>query len=121
MADKFFEQVEQELARKPGHPSSAPPDAKSPEKAVTDQTPVRPPQKEHREQGKGALIVVSIPNSAEIFVDGSFVGNTPSTLRLSPGPHVIRIVVPSYRVWTKEVTVLEDSEATLNATLEKGQ
>lgn len=121
MADNFFEQVEQELRRPPDQPSSAPLEAVRPEEAATDQRTIRSIEKEHPDQGKGTLIVVSVPTSAELHVDGSFIGNTPSTLRLSAGPHMIRLVVPSYRVWTREVTVLSDSEATLNAALEKGQ
>jgi hypothetical protein len=61
----------------------------------------------------------SDPSSAEVYVDGSYVGNTPATLKLKSGQHTIRVALNGYKEWTRELTVQEGSEAHLNAGLEK--
>ena len=67
----------------------------------------------------GTIAVSSAPDNAEISVDGAFVGNAPATLKLSPGKHTIRVSLPGYKEWAKEITVLAGSELKLAATLEK--
>ena len=46
----------------------------------------------------------SAPN-CDIEVDGSFMGNTPSTLNLAPGKHVIVVKKAGYKDWTRTMTV----------------
>ncbi len=46
----------------------------------------------------------SVPN-CDIEVDGSFMGNTPSTLNLAPGKHVIVVKKSGYKDWTRSMTV----------------
>jgi len=62
---------------------------------------VKEPESEKAREGQGAgapakesaptgtIAVSSSPDNAEIYVDGSFVGNAPATLKLSPGKHTI--------------------------------
>lgn len=38
-----------------------------------------------------ALVITSLPDGADITVDGKFAGTTPSTLRLSAGDHIVLI------------------------------
>jgi hypothetical protein len=53
----------------------------------------------------GSLTIdASVPN-CDIEVDGSFVGNTPSTLNLAPGKHDIVVKKTGYRDWTRSMTV----------------
>jgi hypothetical protein len=63
-----------------------------------------------------ALSVTSPVASAEIEVDGVFVGNTPTILHLPPGPH--RIIVKSgIKAWERTVQVTAGSTVSLNAAL----
>ena len=49
-------------------------------------------------------IDASVPN-CDIEVDGSFVGNTPSTLNLVPGKHDIVVKKTGYKDWTRSMMV----------------
>jgi len=60
------------------------------------------------------ISVKSTPPGADILVDGKFVGNTPSTLRLPAGEHKIRIEKSGYRAWEKALTV--DGKGTRSVT-----
>ena len=72
---------------------------------------------------QGSVRISSVPDAAEIFVNGQFVGNAPATLKLAPGPHQIRVrmVGSGFRVWVREITVLAGAEMNVNAVLEKEQ
>lgn len=70
-------------------------------------------------QSVGTVMVSSTPDNAEITVDGAFMGNAPSTLKLAPGKHVIHVTLVGYKEWSREVTVTAGAELRLNATLEK--
>jgi hypothetical protein len=70
------------------------------------------------EAGTGSVRISSDPEGAEITIDGKFVGTTPSTLRLSAGPHQVEVKAAGKRAWRRSLEVLKDSEASLKATLE---
>jgi len=70
------------------------------------------------EQGIGVVSVISDPPGAEIDVDGQFVGDTPSDLHLSAGPHKIQIRASGEKIWERTLDVLKDSQISLHATLE---
>jgi len=61
--------------------------------------------------------VSSAPDSAEIEVDGEFMGNTPSVLELDPGEHSIVVRKAGYKAWEKKLKVTA-GEIKLNAELE---
>jgi PEGA domain len=61
----------------------------------------------------------STPPGAEITLDGRFVGSTPSTLGVGLGTHVVVLFMPGFAQWKRELTVSDDSELTVNATLQK--
>jgi hypothetical protein len=63
--------------------------------------------------------VASEANDCEVFVDGSFVGNTPAKLRLSEGAHSVEVKKVGYKTYKKDVTVSEGSELTLRPSLQK--
>lgn len=67
--------------------------------------------------GSAVVNVTSEPAGADIYVDGEFVGNTPSTLHLSAGTHAIKIQSAGKQVWERHLEVLKDSKVTLSATL----
>jgi hypothetical protein len=68
--------------------------------------------------GTGSVLVSSTPDGAEIYADGAFVGNAPSTLKLSAGKHVIKVTAAGRKEWTREISVQAGSELKLNAGLE---
>ncbi|MGC1107706.1 MAG: trypsin-like peptidase domain-containing protein [Candidatus Acidiferrales bacterium] len=71
-----------------------------------------------REAGGNAVVnVTSDPVGADIYVDGAFVGNTPSVLHLSAGTHAIKIQSTGKKAWERQMEVLKDSKVTLSATL----
>jgi len=63
--------------------------------------------------------VSSVPAGADISVDGSFVGDSPASLKLSAGKHTITLKLTGYADWIKELTVAPGSEVQLTSTLEK--
>jgi S1-C subfamily serine protease len=67
--------------------------------------------------GSAALLVSSDIESADIFVDDKFVGNTPSTLTLPSGTHTVRVEAANRLAWTREIELLRDSNVNLRATL----
>ncbi|MDR3738793.1 MAG: PEGA domain-containing protein [Terracidiphilus sp.] len=64
-----------------------------------------------------SLTIDSTPSGADVEVDGGFVGNTPSTITLTPGSHQIAVKKKSFADWTKMLNVTGGS-IHLNAELE---
>jgi hypothetical protein len=60
----------------------------------------------------------SVPTGADIEIDGSFVGNTPSTVSVTPGSHQIAVKKKGFAPWTKTVSVTGGT-IHLNAELEQ--
>jgi hypothetical protein len=113
MADKFFEQVTQELAGESTQaaavkPAQAP--VAIPESVVASAVPATEP---------GTVNVQSTPAGADVAVDGAFVGNAPAALKLTPGKHTVAVTSSGFKEWSRDMTVLAASETNLNATLEK--
>jgi hypothetical protein len=65
------------------------------------------------------VIVKSTPPGADITVDGKFMGNTPSTIQLTPGDHVVEISKEGLRFWQRGMTVSAGGNITIDATLDK--
>jgi S1-C subfamily serine protease len=68
--------------------------------------------------GVGTVTVSSEPDGAEIFVDDKFHGNTPATLKLPAGSHVIVLKFPRRADWRRTLEVLKSSKVSLKAALE---
>jgi PEGA domain len=62
--------------------------------------------------------IKSTPDDADISADDKFVGSTPSTVRLLPGDHKVRLEKSGYKPWEKTLTVTAGASATINASLE---
>jgi PEGA domain-containing protein len=69
----------------------------------------------------GLVSISSVPYLAEVFVDGESMGYTPAKLKLPPGKHSFRCEKSGYKPWTKDITITEGSELTLDATLPQGK
>jgi PEGA domain len=67
----------------------------------------------------GSIEVHSVPDSAEVYADGSFMGNAPATLKLGPGQHTIRVSLNGFKEWSRDLTVQAGSDAHLTANLDK--
>ncbi len=123
MADKFYEQVGDELAGDTKQKSAV----KAPEKAIAVPDPKAVPAEpsmtaasnSSSSSGKGKVLVSSVPDGADVYVDDSFVGNAPATLNLAAGKHTVKVSQDGYKAWTKDVSVLADSEVSLKAALGK--
>ncbi len=66
----------------------------------------------------GTVAVTSVPDGADVYVDGSFVGNCPATLKLSAGKHSIRVSLSGRKDWSRDISVQEGSDVRLSANLE---
>jgi hypothetical protein len=69
----------------------------------------------------GALTSVNVsstPGSADVEVDGKFVGNTPSSIALPAGDHTIRVTKKGYKAWERKLAV-SGGTANVNAELEE--
>jgi ribosomal protein S28E/S33 len=66
--------------------------------------------------GTATVTVTSTIAGAEIEVDGAFVGNTPTTLQLSPGTHRF-VVKANGRTWERPLQVSAGSSISVNAPL----
>jgi hypothetical protein len=70
-------------------------------------------------EGVGTISVVSNPDGADVYADDQFVGNSPATLKLNPGKHIISVKMAGYKDWSREISVQTGSDAKLTAALEK--
>jgi plastocyanin len=82
---------------------------------VTSSTPVA----SSAENMASTIELKSTPDGAEISIDGKYVGNTPTTLHLTVGDHVIRFEKPGFKPWERTLTITSGETTTIPATLEK--
>jgi hypothetical protein len=65
------------------------------------------------------LQLESNPSGADIEIDGSFVGSTPSDLQVSEGEHVVTVKKAGFANWERKVKISAGSDVHLSADLEK--
>ena len=68
--------------------------------------------------GSGSVSMNSDPEGAEIYVDGKFVGDTPSILPLATGLHNIVVKAEGKKPWERNLEVIRDSQTQIRAVLE---
>jgi hypothetical protein len=94
--------------------SASAPVAVQPEPSPTaDNSPSEPTMQ------PATVIVKSTPPGADITVDGKFMGNTPSTIQLTPGDHVVEVEKEGLRPWQRGMTICAGGNITIDATLDK--
>ena len=86
----------------------------NPTKFAINATPATP----SADPSLSSIDLKSVPDGAEITVDEKFLGNTPSTIRLAPGDHKIRLEKSGFKAWERTLTVVSGEAANLNASLE---
>ena len=64
------------------------------------------------------LSLASTPDGADIEIDGSFVGNTPSAVEVAPGEHQVVIKKAGYKPWERKLKAT-GGDIKLDAELEK--
>ena len=65
------------------------------------------------------LSITSVPDGADIEVDGNFSGNTPSDLAVPEGEHSITVKKSGYKDWERRMRLIAGSNIHLNAEMEK--
>lgn len=73
-----------------------------------------------KSQSSPKLSISSLPDGADIEVDGSFMGNTPSAVELTPGEHMVAVKKSGYKPWERKIK-LTGGDIKLNAELEKAE
>jgi hypothetical protein len=66
-----------------------------------------------------AVTITSVPEGAEITIDGKFVGSTPSTIQLIPGEHKIVVSKSGFKAWERTMSVNPNGNIKLNAELDQ--
>ena len=93
-----------------GSSTTAPaPSASAPIPAPASSTPASTEQ--------AHLQVSSTPDGADIEIDGSYVGNTPSTIGVASGQHKITVKKSGFNPWERTITV-SSGQVSVNAVLE---
>jgi hypothetical protein len=67
----------------------------------------------------GKISVSSTPDNADIELDGTFVGNTPSDVQVTEGEYTITVKKAGFLVWERKIKVSSGSSIHLNAELVK--
>jgi hypothetical protein len=96
-----------EAASAASEPKIVPAAATSP--TATAPQPIAPQQAQ--------LQISSTPDSADIEVDGNYVGSTPSTVGTATGQHQISVKKSGFKTWERKITV-SSGQINVNATLE---
>jgi serine protease Do len=81
----------------------------------SSQTPA--PMSAQPADGVGSVTIASVPDGAEVYVDDKFVGNAPETLKLSVGPHNIKLKSDGRKDWERSIEILKDSQLNLKPQL----
>jgi S1-C subfamily serine protease len=76
------------------------------------------PQQPPAQPEKGRLQVVSSVPDAEVYIDGKFVGNPPSTVPLTAGEHTVEVKASKFADWKRTLSVSEGSDLNLKAALQ---
>jgi PEGA domain len=102
--------------------------SRNPVETIDNQGPMRPayaalktealPDQREEHTLSGNITVSSDPTGAEVYVDGKFVGQTPSTIQLPAGSHHIELRSPGKQDWSRDLEVLQGSQLTLHPVLE---
>lgn len=101
-------------------PTSEPAPSSSPA-AAPPQNPA-PPADAVPSPASDALASVQLssnPSGAEIDIDGNYIGNTPTLIKLRPGTHSISMTLPGYAPWTRSIETAAGESRNFVATLQK--
>jgi len=66
-----------------------------------------------------SLIVNSEPSGARVFIQGTLMGLTPYATKLPPGVYTVRVVLPGYQDYARELKLVSSQVETLPVVLNK--
>ncbi len=67
--------------------------------------------------GTGLLVVTSVPDGAQVFIDDHLTTATDSTINLSPGQYSVRIYKDGYFPWQKKIEIQKEVVIKIEASL----
>ena len=74
------------------------------------------------EEGKGFITIRSVPPDAKAYIDGTYIGNTPTEKKeVSAGRHTIFLIKVGYETFIKEVNIENNKEEKLEIELKNTQ
>jgi hypothetical protein len=91
--------------------------------SATQQAQANPPASDALPNSMGQtskdaqLEITSTPSGADVELDGSFVGNTPSNIGVSTGDHMISVKKSGYKFWERKIKV-SSGKVNISADLE---
>jgi PEGA domain len=91
--------------------------------AATQQAQANPPASDALPNSVGQtsnnaqLEVTSTPSGADVELDGSFVGNTPSSIGVSPGEHTVSVKKSGFKPWERKIKI-SSGKVNISAELE---
>jgi hypothetical protein len=112
----FMVKTSDVIAASPASPVATQPSTSTPTSSASAPVAPAPPAPEQA-LGDSSVQFDSAPDGAEIVIDGNLVGNTPSSLRMTPGRHTIEIRLAGYRTWTRTMIVDPESHPSVRGTL----
>ena len=96
-------------------PGSTPSEQKAENVPFSQSLPAAP-----GESSKTGFVTVKADDAdSEVFVDGSFVGNSPAKVRLAEGPHVFEIKKAGFKQYRRQLNITAGCDLNLHAILEK--
>ena len=103
-----------------GTATGAPKPAPKPEAKPAPKPQSEPEPEPRSATGRGKIVIGSEPGRADIYVDGKYVGTTPSRELVFPvGEIKLRIEKKGYEPWERRVTILRDNIVNVAPGLEK--
>jgi hypothetical protein len=96
-------------------PPPAQPPAPAPDHVGAGVSPVQAEQSSAAAAAR--LQISSTPDAADIEIDGSFVGDTPSTVGVAAGQHQISVKKSGFKPWERKIAV-SSGQVNVNAVLE---
>jgi len=67
--------------------------------------------------GTGMLVATSLPDGAQVFIDGHLTTATDNTINLSPGEYTVKIQKEGYFSWTKKIIIKKEVVTKVEAKL----
>ena len=71
---------------------------------------------------EGRLRVSSSPSGADVYLNNRYAGKTPLSMeQVRVGEYLLRVEIPGYQVWSRDIRITADRTATIHADLERIQ
>jgi hypothetical protein len=85
----------------------------------TTPTGITPSEQDKSREDLSNLMIQTVPDGAEIYLNDRLVGMTPSRLSLVPGPYKVVLRKAGYTEYSRDIQVLKKSDLTVSAELQQ--